>query len=68
MFVILTDGLTDVFNTRAEEFGLDRIKAIIREHAAAPLKTLQTRLLDAVKAYGPQLDDQTVLLIRAADV
>jgi serine phosphatase RsbU (regulator of sigma subunit) len=68
LFVILTDGLTDVFDKHDSEFGLDRIKAIVREHARSPLETLQTRLLDAVKAYGPQLDDQTVLLIRAADV
>jgi serine phosphatase RsbU (regulator of sigma subunit) len=65
LFVILTDGLTEVFDKRDQEFGMDRVKGIVREHAAAPLDRLQTALLDAVKRHGRQLDDQTVLLVRA---
>jgi serine phosphatase RsbU (regulator of sigma subunit) len=67
LFVILTDGLTEVFDGRDEEFGLDRVKAIVVEHAAAPLEAIERALLAAVNAHGRQLDDQTLLLVRASD-
>jgi serine phosphatase RsbU (regulator of sigma subunit) len=64
LFVLLTDGLTEVFDTGDREFGLDRMKMLVRDHAGAPLEQLEERLLAAVRAHGPQLDDQTVFLIR----
>jgi serine phosphatase RsbU (regulator of sigma subunit) len=66
LFVILTDGLTEVFDANDREFGLDRVKMLVREHAAAPLHDLQEVVLAAARAHGRQLDDQTLLLIRAA--
>jgi serine phosphatase RsbU (regulator of sigma subunit) len=65
LFVILTDGLTEVFDRGDREFGLDRVKALIQAHAGASLEALEGQLLAAVHAHGPQLDDQTLLLIRA---
>jgi phosphoserine phosphatase RsbU/P len=66
LFVILTDGLTEVFDRRDREFGLDGVKALLREQATAPLDRLQGALIDAIRQHGPQRDDQTLLLIRAA--
>ena len=65
LFVILTDGLTDVFDRHDREFGLERVKLLIREQATAPLENLQDALVRATRQHGPQLDDQTLLLIRA---
>jgi hypothetical protein len=65
LFVILTDGLTEVFDKRDQEFGMDGVKAIVREHGTGPLDRLQGALLEAVNRHGRQLDDQTVLLVRA---
>jgi serine phosphatase RsbU (regulator of sigma subunit) len=65
LLVILTDGLVEVFHKADEQFGLDRLKTLIREHAAAPLATIEDRVFSAVRAHGTQLDDQTLLLIRA---
>jgi phosphoserine phosphatase RsbU/P len=65
LFVILTDGLTEVFDSGDREFGLDRVTALVREHAEAPLDLLEDRLLADVRAHGRQLDDQTVLFVRA---
>jgi serine phosphatase RsbU (regulator of sigma subunit) len=65
LFVILTDGLTEVFDKQDQEFGMDRVKEIVRQHATLPLERLQSTLLESVNRYGPQLDDQTVLLVRA---
>src|SRR5262249_4377496 len=64
LFVILTDGLTEVFDGSDREFGLERVEALVSEHARAPLDRLQDALLTAVRGHGPQLDDQTVLMIR----
>lgn len=64
LFVVLTDGLTEVFDRADREFGLDGIKRVIQDHARAPLDVLEDRLLAAVRGHGPQADDQTLLLIR----
>jgi hypothetical protein len=64
LFVILTDGLTEVFDRQDHEFGLDQVKALVQRHAASSLESLEHALLAAVSAHGPQLDDQTLLLIR----
>jgi serine phosphatase RsbU (regulator of sigma subunit) len=64
VFVIFTDGLTEVFDAADREFGLDRVKALVREHGRASLQVIEERLLGAVRAHGAQLDDQTLLLIR----
>ncbi len=67
LFVILTDGLTEVFDRDDREFGLDGVKTLIRAHATAPFDRLQEVLIAASRRHGRQLDDQTLLLIRAVD-
>jgi serine phosphatase RsbU (regulator of sigma subunit) len=64
LFVILTDGLTEVFDRQDQEFGLERVKALVHEHAAGTLECLEAALLTAVRRHGQQFDDQTLLLIR----
>jgi len=66
LFVILTDGLTEVFDSHDRELGLEGIKGVIRQHADAPLDRVKDALLAAAHGHGPQLDDQTLLLIRAS--
>src|SRR5262245_13361848 len=65
LLVILTDGLTEVFDGADREFGLDRFKALIGDQATAPLESIERRVFAEVRAHGAQLDDQTLLLIRA---
>jgi hypothetical protein len=67
LFVIVTDGLTEVFNAADEEFGMDRLKAVIGAHRTAPLAHIADAVLRAARAFGPQTDDQTLLLIRVCD-
>jgi sigma-B regulation protein RsbU (phosphoserine phosphatase) len=64
LFVILTDGLTEVFDQRGEEFGEERLERIVEENGDRPLREIYDRILAAVRAFGPQLDDQTLLLAR----
>ena len=49
LFVILTDGLTEVFDRAEQEFGLERMKAMIAAHAEGPLEALEQWILDAVR-------------------
>jgi serine phosphatase RsbU (regulator of sigma subunit) len=64
LLVVLTDGLTEVFDRGDREFGLERVKDVVRAHAQEPLGQIEAHLLAALRAHGPQLDDQTLLLVR----
>jgi serine phosphatase RsbU (regulator of sigma subunit) len=64
LFVILTDGLTEVFDRSGTEFGLEGMKALVAAHGGGPLEILEQRILDAARAHGTQQDDQSMLLVR----
>jgi serine phosphatase RsbU (regulator of sigma subunit) len=65
LFVIVTDGITEVFDGQDREFGFEQVKSIIRSSAGEPLEVIEHRLMAAARAHGAQLDDQTLLLVRA---
>ncbi|MEP6918363.1 MAG: PP2C family protein-serine/threonine phosphatase [Acidobacteriota bacterium] len=62
--VLVTDGLTEVFDREDREFGLERLEPYIGAHASQPLQEIARGLLEQVRGHGPQLDDQTALFIR----
>ena len=64
VLLILTDGLTEVFDRHGKELGLETIKAAFVEHAESPLPDLFGRLRAVSHDFGAQSDDQTVLLAR----
>ncbi len=64
MLVVLTDGLTEVFDGQGEEFGIERLCEAVRSVAQEPLQRAHAELLEKVRAFGPQTDDQTLLLLR----
>ena len=64
LFVILTDGFTEVFDAGGEEFGEARIERIVEENGDRPLREIYEKILAAVRGFGPQADDQTLLLAR----
>ncbi len=64
VLLILTDGLTEVFDRHGKELGLETIKAAFAEHAESPLPDLLGRLRTVSQTFGVQNDDQTVLLAR----
>jgi serine phosphatase RsbU (regulator of sigma subunit) len=66
LFVILTDGLTEVFSVEDEdeEFGEERIVQIVASRLDRPLVEIHGEILRAARAFGPQVDDQTLLLAR----
>jgi serine phosphatase RsbU (regulator of sigma subunit) len=64
LLVVATDGILEVANKRGEEYGAERIKDVIAANASAALPDLAGKILDGVRGYGSQFDDQTILLVR----
>lgn len=64
VMLILTDGLTEVFDKNEMELGLEGLKRILRDSAAQPLEQIWQSLRNAALRHGPQSDDQTMLVVR----
>jgi serine phosphatase RsbU (regulator of sigma subunit) len=62
--MVATDGIFEVCNRREQEFGIEALEALVSEHAAKPLPELAQVILNTVRGYGRQADDQTLLLVR----
>jgi len=64
LLVIATDGVLEVERASGEEFGAERLEALVRSEQHPDLSVLAQKILDAASAFGKQTDDQTLLLIR----
>jgi serine phosphatase RsbU (regulator of sigma subunit) len=64
LLALITDGLTEVFDTEDRELGIDAIKGLLRESATLPLAQAADLIVATARAHGRQIDDQTLLLIR----
>jgi Stage II sporulation protein E (SpoIIE) len=67
LFVMVTDGITEVANARDEEFGLTRLQELLTQHATRALPEIWDLIIREVRQYGPQQDDQSLLLLRVLD-
>jgi sigma-B regulation protein RsbU (phosphoserine phosphatase) len=66
---LITDGIYEYENAAKEQFGMDRVAALIHEHRNIPMAELMQILKDAAVDFGgdaPQLDDITIVLVRRA--
>ena len=66
VFVLLTDGLTEVSNDEDEEFGIEGVEKVVLQNPAQPLDELHESIMEKARQHGRQSDDQTLLLIRVA--
>lgn len=64
LFLMLTDGISEVPNERDEEFGLARLEQLLTQYAAQPLPRIWEWIMEQVRQHGLQQDDQTLLLVR----
>ena len=64
VFLMVTDGISEVTNANDDELGLDRLERLLRDNAAEPLPRLWELIMAEVKRHGVQQDDQTMLLLR----
>ena len=68
---LYSDGITECENRQEEEFGMERLTDLLREHRERPLDQLQNLLDNAVMEFSaglPQGDDQTVIFLRRRTV
>jgi hypothetical protein len=64
VFLMLTDGISEVPNANDEEFGLNHLEQLLRQNAAEPLPELWALIMGEIQRHGVQQDDQTLLLLR----
>ena len=65
--LLYTDGITEVYNTRDEEFGQERLAQLVQQHADRPVQDLLQAVRQAVSAFGgnrPLVDDVTMVALR----
>ncbi len=67
LFMMVTDGMTEVANARDEEFGLTRLQDLLTQHATKALPEIWDLIMREVRQYGLQQDDQSLLLLRVLD-
>ena len=67
LFLMVTDGITEVANAQDEEFGLTRLQELLTRHATRALPEIWDLIMQEVRQYGPQQDDQSVLLLRVLE-
>jgi len=66
LMLLYSDGVTDVLNDADEEFGAERLEALLRRVAHLPAATLIESIVTAVEAFvgGALPDDVTLLVAR----
>jgi len=65
--VLYTDGITEAENAANEQYGLERLCAIIHQHWAEPADAIKTAVIDDVRRFiGEQtvFDDITLLVLK----
>ena len=67
LLLLYTDGITEAANPAGDEFGLDRLQAVVRTHAREPLVALAGWIETAVEVFAdgtPYGDDRTMVMLR----
>jgi hypothetical protein len=67
LFLLVTDGITEVANARDQEFGLTCLQELLMQHATKALPEIFDLIMREVRQYGLQQDDQSLLLLRVLD-
>jgi serine phosphatase RsbU (regulator of sigma subunit) len=70
LFVAFTDGVTEARNAVGEEFGEDRLKDLLRQHAGAPADAVSSLLADRMQEWiaGAEQHDDLTFVVVAVDV
>jgi serine phosphatase RsbU (regulator of sigma subunit) len=67
--LLYTDGVTESFNQRGEEFGEQRLVQTLRRHQDSSSQTLLAAIVDDVRRFSPrrQHDDITLIVARCRE-
>ncbi len=63
--LLITDGLMEVQDAAGREFGLASLRELFKNNATRPLAEIRDAILAAAGAHGTQIDDQSLVLVRA---
>ena len=63
VMVLYTDGVTEPRDAHREQFGLQRLMALVQKSGLEPVTVIRDRIHDAVQAWSASLDDDVTLLI-----
>jgi len=63
VLVLITDGLFEVFNAADQDLGIDSVKETLLDTRGQLPAVIADRVFRRARTFGPQLDDQTILLI-----
>ena len=63
--VLYTDGVTESFDGRGEEFGEERLVETLRRNLSLPTQRLLASVVDEVRAFSPQEQHDDLTLIVA---
>jgi serine phosphatase RsbU (regulator of sigma subunit) len=64
VLLIITDGLTEVFDKKDREFGLGGAKQVLARVGDQPADRILASIVAAARHHGSQQDDQTALVVR----
>jgi sigma-B regulation protein RsbU (phosphoserine phosphatase) len=67
--VLFTDGLSEAQNQSGDEYGLERIQTVLKQHIGAPPESLAQAFLQDVRRFSSsarQSDDLTLMVIQRA--
>jgi phosphoserine phosphatase RsbU/P len=63
LFVLYTDGVTEAMNHRHEQFGIERLCAVVEQYHAEPPRRICTAVVEAVRAWAESLNDDVSVLV-----
>jgi sigma-B regulation protein RsbU (phosphoserine phosphatase) len=67
LLALVSDGIYESMDEQGRQFGEERVAAVVRAHAEAPMRELGQRLVDETFRFTgdiPQKDDITLVLVR----
>jgi sigma-B regulation protein RsbU (phosphoserine phosphatase) len=66
VLVFYTDGVTEAENQRGEEFGMERLSAVVLRGSSLPAEDLMTNIYNAAADFcGDDFnDDMTILVVK----
>lgn len=65
--VLYSDGITEAEDIDGNEFGNERLEALLEEHIGCSASLIRDQIADAVDAFvdeAPQKDDETIVIVR----
>lgn len=69
--VLYSDGITEAEDIEGNEFGNERLEALLQEHLDQPPSVIRDQIATAVDAFvdeAPQKDDETIVIVRRLGV